>query len=64
LEGDGRFLIDGAKLRSEFVVPHAQDRSFFYGINLELSFNSRYWEPTRNSGEIRPSSAVVSGPWT
>jgi hypothetical protein len=27
--GNRRFLIDGAKLRAEFVVPHAQDRSFF-----------------------------------
>jgi hypothetical protein len=52
--GDGRVLIDGAKLRAEFVVPHAAERNFFYGINFELSFNARYWEPTRNSGEIRP----------
>ena len=51
---NGRFLIDGAKLRAEFVVPHAHDRSFFYGVNFEFSFNARYWEPTRNSGEIRP----------
>jgi hypothetical protein len=60
--GDGRFLIDGAKLRAEFVVPHAQDRSFFYGINFELSFNARYWEPTRNSGEIRPIIGGRIGP--
>src|SRR6202040_853741 len=52
--GNGRFLIDGAKLRAEFVVPHAQDRSFFYGVKLEFSFNARYWEPSRYSGEIRP----------
>jgi hypothetical protein len=36
--GDGRVLIDGAKLRAEFVVPHAAERNFFYGINFELSF--------------------------
>ena len=52
--GSGHFLIDGAKLRAEFVVPHAQERTFFYGVNFELSFNALYWEPTRNSGEIRP----------
>ena len=28
--GTGNFLIDGAKLRTEFVIPHAQERSFFY----------------------------------
>jgi hypothetical protein len=60
--GNGRFLIDGAKLRAEFVLPHAQDRSFFYGVNFELSFNARYWEPTRNSGEIRPIIGGRIGP--
>jgi hypothetical protein len=60
--GSGRFLIDGAKLRAEFVVPHAQDRSFFYGVNLEFSFNARYWEPTRYSGEIRPIIGGRVGP--
>jgi len=34
--GNGRVLIDGAKLRAEFVVPHAAERSFFYGVNFEL----------------------------
>jgi len=60
--GSGHFLIDGAKLRAEFVVPHAQERTFFYGVNFELSFNALYWEPTRNSGEIRPIFGVRIGP--
>jgi hypothetical protein len=59
---NGRLLIDGAKLRAEFVVPHAQDRSFFYGVNFELGFNARYWEPTRNSGEIRSIIGSRIGP--
>jgi hypothetical protein len=61
LTGSGHFQIDGAKLRAEFVVPHAQERSFFYGINFERSFNALYWEPTRNSGEIRPIIGVRIG---
>jgi hypothetical protein len=60
--GDGRFLIDGAKLRAEFVVPHAAERSFFYGVNFELGFNARYWEPTRTAGEIRPIIGGRLGP--
>jgi hypothetical protein len=60
--GSGRFQIDGAKLRAEFVVPHAQDRQFFDGINFELSFNALYWEPTRMSGEVRPIVGVRFGP--
>jgi hypothetical protein len=46
-------LIDGAKPHAEFVVPHAQGRTLFYGVNFGLSFNAHYWEPTRNSGKIR-----------
>ena len=60
--GTGNFLIEGAKLQTEFVVPHTQEWSFFYGINFELSFNALYWEPTRNSGEIRPIIGVRFGP--
>jgi len=60
--GNGRVLIDGAKLRAEFVVPYAAQRSFFYGVNFELSFNARYWEPTRKSGEIRPIIGGRIGP--
>src|SRR3984893_16196839 len=44
----------GCRWRAEFVVPHAAERSFFYGVNLELGFTARYWEPPRTSGEIRP----------
>lgn len=52
---DGRqFLLNGVKLRALFVVPHAHDLGFFYGVNFELSYNSLHWESTRFSGEIRP----------
>jgi len=60
--GTKHFLIDGAKLRAEFVVPHAQERSFFYRVNFELSFNALYWEPTREAGEIRPIIGLRIGP--
>jgi hypothetical protein len=49
-----RFMINGFKLRTLFVSPHAEDRTFFYGVNFELSYNARHWEKTRFSGEIRP----------
>jgi hypothetical protein len=50
----GRFKLDGAKIRTLFVVPHAKDRSFFYGVNFELSWNASHWERKRNTAEIRP----------
>lgn len=52
--GDGALLFDGAKLRALFVAPDAHDRSFFYGVNFELSYNTPHWQPSRFSGEIRP----------
>jgi len=52
-DGEGPVL-DGFKVRELFVVPHAADRTFFYGINFEFSYNSQHWDPYRYTSEIRP----------
>jgi hypothetical protein len=55
----GRGLsFDGFKLRTLFVSPHAADRTFFYGMNFEYSYNSKFWDTTRFSGEVRPILGV------
>jgi hypothetical protein len=46
--------LDGFKLRELFVLPHAADHKFFYGVNFEFSVNYHYWEPKRFSSEVRP----------
>jgi hypothetical protein len=46
--------LDGFKLRELFVLPHAEDHRFFYGVNFEFSVNYHYWEPRRISSEVRP----------
>ena len=46
--------INGLKIRELFVLPHAQDRKFFYGINFEFSFNYPYWESRTFTAEVRP----------
>jgi hypothetical protein len=61
LTADGRLLFNGVKVRELFVVPHAHDRTFFYGINFELSYNKPHWETSRYSGEIRPIVGVHLG---
>ncbi len=48
------WLLDGTKLRLLFAVPHAADRTFFYGSNFEFSYNSKHWEARRFTSEIRP----------
>jgi hypothetical protein len=50
--GDAGF--QGAKIRTLFVVPHADDRRFFYGVNLEFSYNGEHWDEQRSTSEIRP----------
>jgi hypothetical protein len=45
--------LDGFKLRALFAVPHADDRRFFYGANVELSYNATRWDTTRITSEVR-----------
>jgi hypothetical protein len=59
----GHPLFDSTKLRALFVSPHAADRSFFYGVNFELSYNSPHWDPSRWAGEVRPIIGGRIGPW-
>lgn len=53
---DGRTsaMLNGLKLRLLLAVPHADDRTFFYGVNFEFSYNARHWDPTRVTSEVRP----------
>jgi len=52
-DGEGPVL-NGFKVRELFVVPHAAERTFFYGINFEFSYNAAHWDPNRSTSEIRP----------
>jgi hypothetical protein len=63
ITNQGRAEFDSAKLRALFVSPYAANRTFFYGINFELSYNAQHWEPTQFSGEIRPILGLHLGAW-
>jgi hypothetical protein len=60
---DGVPKFDGAKLRSLWVSPHARERTFFYGVNLELSYNLRHWDVSRTGLEVRPIAGWHQGRW-
>jgi len=47
-------VLDGFKVRELFVVPNAAQRTFFYGVNFEFSYNAKHWDPNRSTSEIRP----------
>jgi hypothetical protein len=53
-EAHERVMLDGFKLRLLFAAPDAEDRTFFYGVNFELSYNARHWDATRVTSEVRP----------
>lgn len=55
-------VLNGFKVRALFVSPDAADRTFFYGINFEFSYNAGHWDPNRYTSEIRPIVGWRSGP--
>ena len=62
ITGAERALMDGAKVRTLFVSPNASERTFWYGVNFELSYNARHWQEARYALEIRPILGWRFGP--
>jgi hypothetical protein len=60
--GDHRLLFDGLKLRALMASPHAATRQFFYGLNVELSYNRDHWSDTTWSLELRFIVGAHLGP--
>jgi hypothetical protein len=62
INNGGAVTFNGFKLRTLFVVPQADQRSFFYGINFEFSYNTAHWDTRRYTQEIRPIIGARFGP--
>jgi hypothetical protein len=54
IDAEGRFLSNGAKIRTLFVTPNADKKSFFYGLNFEYDYTTPRFSQTRFAMEIRP----------
>ncbi len=63
VDSRGQFLSDGVKVRTLFVTPHASQRNFFYGVNLELSYSTPEFSQTRFGIEVRPIVGVRNSDW-
>ena len=63
VDADGTFYSDAFKLRSLFVSPHAEDRKFFYGLNTEISFPTRFFSQSPVTLEFRPIIGVRDLGW-
>lgn len=55
--------IDGFKIRELFTVPDAASRRFVYGVNFEFSVNSKHWDSSRVTSEVRPIIGWHLKPW-
>jgi hypothetical protein len=49
-----QFVSNNFKLRWLFVTPEQEKRTFWYGLNFELDFPSKYFAQTRYAMEVRP----------
>ena len=54
IDAEGRFLSNAAKIRTLFVTPNADKKSFFYGLNFEYDYTTPRFSETRFAMEIRP----------
>jgi hypothetical protein len=54
VDGEGRVLSNDFKLRTLFVTPHADEKSFFYGLNFEYDYTTPAFSQTLFAMEIRP----------
>ena len=55
--------INGGKIRLLFVEPHANERTFVYGVNFEFSYNAKHWDPRTFTSEIRPIFGLHVHSW-
>ncbi|HLX18138.1 MAG TPA: hypothetical protein VKS24_23355 [Bradyrhizobium sp.] len=58
-----QFLSNAFKVRSLFVSPHADQRDFFYGVNLEFSNTTPKFAQTRFVLEVRPIIGTRNAEW-
>jgi hypothetical protein len=63
VDSSGSFLPAGAKLRHLFVSPNADERKFFYGLNIELSYQTPRFSPSAIGLELRPILGVRDLGW-
>lgn len=62
-DSSGTFLPGGVKFRHLFVSPHAEERKLFYGLNIELSYQSPKFSQSAFGIEFRPILGVRDLGW-
>jgi hypothetical protein len=62
-DSNGTFLPGGFKLRHLFVSPNADRRKYFYGLNIELSYQTPRFSQSPFAIEFRPILGVRDLGW-
>jgi hypothetical protein len=63
IDGHGNFYSNAGKIRTLFVTPEEEKRSFWYGLNFELDFPQPVFGQTRLAMEIRPIIGWRNANW-
>jgi hypothetical protein len=63
VDSEGTFLLGGVKFRQLFVSPDAEQRKFFYGLNIELSYQTLRFSESAFAMEFRPILGVRDLGW-
>ena len=63
IDANGTLYSAGAKIRHLFVSPNADERKFFYGLNIELSFLTPPFSQSPAALEFRPILGVRDLGW-
>jgi len=54
VDHEGQFFSNAFKLRTLFVTPEEEKRTFWYGLNFEYDFPTKVFSQTRFAMEVRP----------
>ncbi|SJZ78999.1 hypothetical protein SAMN02745126_02300 [Enhydrobacter aerosaccus] len=63
VDATGTFIPGGVKFRHLFVSPHAEERNLFYGLNIELSYQTPRFAQSPFGIELRPILGVRENGW-
>ena len=63
VDSNGWLLPGGAKIRTLFVSPRADEHKLFYGLNIELSYQAPRFSQSAGGLELRPILGVRDLGW-
>lgn len=63
IDKHGRFGADGVKGRIKYIVPHAPEQHWYYGVNFELGHVDHRLDENPWNAELKGIAGWRKGPW-